>query len=269
MLLRGIFYFCRNVYRLNLLMTLYVNFRKFPFLIAIKFPIFIYGKLKIHSLRGKVIINSPIRNGMIKIGYRWIDLFPTAYLPNQLLILGSLSFSGRAIISGGVELFVQSKNASLEIGDKVVIGAGSVVKSMDKLVIGKNTRITGNCIVMNSNMHLVKNIETGEIAKPYGEILIGNNCWINPGTVVTKGTVLPNYSIVARNSFVNKDYSSLGENLFLVGAPAKPTQAKVQRIFSLKEEQRLFKIFKDCDLDKIQEKEGLFVENEQDSIFLE
>lgn len=168
-LLRKVYYFCRNIYRLNLLMTLYVNFKKLPFVVAIKFPIFVYGKLKIHSLGGKMIVNGPIKKGMIKIGYRWIDLFPSSYLPNQIYLLGTLTFSGETMISGGVGLFVQARNAYLEIGDRVVIGAGSIVKSMDKLVIGKNTRIAGNCTVMNSNMHFVKNIQTGEIAKPYGK----------------------------------------------------------------------------------------------------
>ena len=266
-LLRKVYYFCRNIYRLNLLMTLYVNFKKLPFVVAIKFPIFVYGKLKIHSLGGKMIVNGPIKKGMIKIGYRWIDLFPSSYLPNQIYLLGTLTFSGETMISGGVGLFVQARNAYLEIGDRVVIGAGSIVKSMDKLVIGKNTRIAGNCTVMNSNMHFVKNIQTGEIAKPYGKILIGNNCWINPGSVITKGTVLPDYTIVARNSFVNKDYSSFGENLFLVGSPAKPTQAKVQRIFSLKEERRLSERFRNSDLDKIIETAGLQVENNADPAF--
>lgn len=266
--LKKLYWFCINFYRLNLLTTIYLNLKVLPFRKAVKFPIFVYGKLKIHSLEGTVILNSQkIQGGMIKIGYRWIDLLPSAYLPNQIYLLGTLSFSGSVVISGGVGLFVQNRKATLDIGTNVVIGAGSVIKSMDELKIGNNTRITSGCVVMNSNMHFVKNIQTGEIVKPYGKILIGNNCWVNSGSILTKGTILPNYSVVARNSFLNKDYSPFGDNLFLVGSPAKPLQTKVQRIFSLKEERRLFKIFSNSDLDRIIETPGLQMENDGDPFF--
>ena len=63
------------------------------------------------------------------------------------------------------------------------------------------TQITMNCTVMDTNLHYVKNIDTGVVHRSDGEIHIGEYCWINAGTVVTKGTVLPAHTIVARNKF--------------------------------------------------------------------
>ena len=210
---------------------------------AVKLPVCFFGKVKFHDLSGEVMIDSSIRLGMIKIGYKWRDLFPTSFLPNQLWISGILIFKGGCIIGGGVGVFVQKKKAILEIGNNTTIGAGTLVKSMDKLVIGDYTRITGNCIIMNSNMHFVKNIDTGLIAKPYGPIVIGNHCWINSGTTITKGAIVPNYSIVARNSFLSKDYTEHGPNAFIAGSPAKIKNNSSQRIYNLKKEAELADFF--------------------------
>lgn len=229
--------------RLNILKTLYMNFRTQPFLKAIKLPIFVYGKLIIHTLEGALVIDGPIKRGMIKIGYRYVDLWPTSCLPTQLWLSGKCIFRGRTIVSGGVALFVQDNSAVLSIGNACIIGAGSMIKARDNLIIGDNTIFAANCQIMDTNIHYVKNIETGEIIKPWGPIIIGNNCWLNEGTIVTKDTIMPDYSITARNSFLNKDYSPFGTNLFLVGSPAVPKGPKVQLILNTLEEKRLKSIF--------------------------
>lgn len=54
--------------RLSLWRTLYVNFRLLPFKEAVKLPIFIYGKVRLFILSGKVQFNSTIYRGMVKIG---------------------------------------------------------------------------------------------------------------------------------------------------------------------------------------------------------
>ena len=232
-----------QLFQMNICKTLYFNFRVLPFRQAMRLPIYLYGRIRFNSLCGKVNITAPIQKGMIKMGYRWIDLWPTSFLPTQLNISGILIFNGSCIISGGVALIIQSKTATCEIGNQCVIGGGSTIKSLDTLYIGDYTRITGNCIVMNSNMHYVKNIETGLIQKTWGPIIIGKWCWINQGTTITKGSVVPDYSIVARNSFLNKDYSQKGPNAFIVGAPAQVKNNYSQRIFSLKKEAELKAFF--------------------------
>ena len=243
-ILRKFRHFLLTLDRLNIVKTLYVNFHCLPFKQAIHLPIHLFGHVAIHSLRGKITINSNhVESGMILIGYRWLDLFPSSYLTTQLCVSGHLKFCGCCIISGGVGLFTQAKTATMQIGKNVCIGGGSLVKAMNDVVIGDYTRITGNCVVMDSNMHYVKNIDTGVIKKPWGRIEIGRYCWVNSGSVVTKGTILPDYSVTARNAFLNKDYSENGTNLFLVGAPAKITSARVQRIFSRSKELELHHFF--------------------------
>lgn len=236
-IIRPFYVFIRLVFRLNIFKTIYLNFKTQTFSVALKFPIYVYGKLYIHSLNGNIIIDAPINSGMIKIGYRYIDSTPNAFLPNQLLVNSNLIFNGYVVISGGVSLSAIKGN--LTIGNRCSIGGGSFIKCLSGITIGDNTRITYGCTVFDSNIHFVKEIESGIIKNNESPIVIGKNCWINAETIVTKGSVIPDYSITARCSFINKDFNSFGTNLFIAGSPAKPLNLKVQRIFNTTEEQRL------------------------------
>jgi acetyltransferase-like isoleucine patch superfamily enzyme len=249
------FYFrLRLLIRLNIFKTLYINFKTQSFKDAFKFPIFVYGRLKILSLKGNIIIEVPIKTGMIKIGYKYIDLFPASLLPTQLKIVGNLIVKGNLIVGGGVHLNVDRKLSIMEFGANCTIGGGSFIKSTYYIVCGNNVQITGECVIMDCEMHYVKDIETGIIKKNFGKILIKNNCWINQRTIITKDTVIPEYSITTRNSYLNKDYTNYGTNLLLCGSPAVAKKQKVQRIFNSIKEQEI----------------GLFFrENENDIYFIE
>ena len=259
-IIRPIYYFVRRLVRLNIIKTLYFNFKMMPIGQAIRLPIYLYGKIRFHGLHGKVTISAPIERGMIKIGYRWHDLWPTSYLPTQLRIDGKLVFDGWAIISGGAAITVVG--AILKLGNLCVIGGGTVIKALKNISIGDSTRITGDCTIMDCDMHFVKNIETGVIKNNMAPIAIGSNCWINSRSVISKGAVIPDFTVAARSSFINKDYSQFGKNLFLVGQPAKPLDIKVQRIMGTTEQHRIAEEFKKNNCSEIVVEPGLFVEGD-------
>ena len=247
--------------KMNILKTVYVNYKMLPIRQAIHLPILLFGKVVLHCLSGRIIIDAPITFGMIKIGYRWHDLFPLSYLPTQLYVSGTLSFKGSCTISGGVGLFIQNRAAKMAIGNNSTIGGGTLVKSVYSLSIGNYTRITSNCTIMDSNMHYVKDIESGFIAKAWGKIEIGNYCWINQGSTITKGTVIPDFSIVARGSYLNKDYSLKGPNAFIVGCPAIIKNNKLQRIFNTIKEEELSRFFR-ANIDSLSYDDGQGLFNE-------
>lgn len=251
--------FLRELWRLNILATLYINLRKLPLRQGLKFPVLCYGKIKFISLRGRIVFDAPISTGMVKIGYRWIDLWPTSFLPTQLNIIGTLHFNGSIIISGGASINAQSNDSVLEVGgNKSVIGSGTVLKSMNHIFIGSATRITGNCVIMDSNMHFIKNIENGRVQRNNGKIIIGSHCWINAGSIITKGSVLPDYTITARNTFISKDFSDEGSFCFLAGSPARILRRNIYRIYNHSVEESLNKIFnKDSSIEYVTLQSGV------------
>ena len=255
--IRGIIWL---IIHLNITKTLYFNFRVLPIQQAIKFPFFLYGKVYLLDISGNVIIDGKLKTGMIKIGYKWFDLWPTSFLPTQIQVMGTLIFNGSAVISGGANVNVQNKKGQLIIGKDVLIGGGSVCKCLKSIKIGDCTRVTGNCVIMDCNRHFVKNINSGVVANYKAPIIIGQYCWINAGTIVTKGTIMPDYSISSRNAYLSKDYREYGTNLFLVGSPAKPASSKVQRLFSVEKQKELESYFETHDVQSIQLEPGVEIE---------
>lgn len=231
-MLRFIFRGIKFLWRINIAKTLYLNFCGLPFRQAVRLPIHVYGKCVVHSLNGQIVINAPtVSSGMIRIGYRWWDLFLESYLPTQLSINGSLIFHGPASVSGGVALFVND-NAQLSLGSNCTIGGGSQIDCQLGIQLLDSVRITGNCLICDSDGGYIKDIESGRVESPYGRIVIGRNSWLNYGTIITKGVSLPDYSITARHAVIDKGQELLDNNRFYVGNPAKITPPHLQRIIS-------------------------------------
>jgi acetyltransferase-like isoleucine patch superfamily enzyme len=215
--------------------TIYLNFKNFPSNIAFKLPIICYGKVKIFSLDGKIIINGRIRTGIIQLG-KDIDNMPTSSLPVRLRLENDIIFNGPCIISGGSTISV-GKNGCIILGTFTRICSGVFLKAAKKIIIGDFSWITAECIVMDTDVHYTKNIVTGEVRNNIKEIIIGNYCWIVMRSVISKGAVLPDYTIVARNSFVNKDFSNTEhKSIFLAGSPAKIVANSMQFLPFMKKE---------------------------------
>lgn len=171
-LLRPPYRFLRTVLKLNIIATLRVNFSLLSLREAIKFPVYVYGKTFIHSLKGKIVFNSPIHSGMLRLGFKYVDLHPLSFTSNVLWIDGTVKCCGVVLFAGGVNLLVPREEAVIEMGENVQIGSGTRLCARKAIRIGAYTQITMNCTVMDTNLHYVKNIDTGVVHRSDGEIHI-------------------------------------------------------------------------------------------------
>ena len=76
-------------------------------------------------------------------------------------------------------------------------------------------------------------------------IIIGNYCWICNSTTITGGAVIPDKTIVASNSLVNKNFSSLPPASIIGGIPAKHIKTGFRRLDALKHQRLVSKYFRD------------------------
>lgn len=259
--IKYIYRFIKVIFRVNWIKTLYINFRTQRLKDAIKLPIIVYGKLKIYSLRGGIKINSKIEFAMIHIG-KDLDHNPVSLNPVKLNISGKLIFNGRSLISGGSTITAWNRGV-IELGKNTCIGSGVQIKSVSNIFIGNFTRIISLSVIMDTNVHYVKNIETGVINKNNKPIHVGNNCWVNSGSILTKGTVLADYTITARNSFLNKNYKEIfGNYVTLAGSPAKKIASNTQRIFNYSKEAELNNYFSNSSFEAFKAPEGVFKESD-------
>jgi acetyltransferase-like isoleucine patch superfamily enzyme len=219
--------------KVNWILTLYFNFRLLSFKQAMKLPIYIYGKWVFRYLGGKIIINSPVQKGMIKIGVNLAGYVSTGKGTITLFKNSKIIFDGICNISQGCSLVVFT-DAVLHFGHKVNLGDSVKIICSKKIYIGKRTDITWESQISDYNFHFIRDKETNLIRRLQMPVHIGEYNWIGNRTSVMPGVKLPDYTIVTSNSLINKDYVKTGVKEFsmLAGMPAKIVKTNCSRIYS-------------------------------------
>ncbi len=105
--------------------------------------------------------------------------------------------------------------------------------------VGDYTRITFGCLVIDSEFHFVLNTQTGVVGTTRYPIKIGKYNWIGNSSVIKKGTVTPDYTIVSNGSMLTKDYTDVPKYSILVGVPAKLKGSGFRRIYNDQKNQEL------------------------------
>jgi len=163
----------------------------------------------------------------------------------KLLLNKKNIIAGKNIMMRGMPILQINKNATLVIGDNVVLNSinygyhvnmfspckimldrpgalikignntrihGTCIHAYNKIVIGKNCLIAANSQIFDGNGHNlsfdnVKNrINTkGEVK----EIIIEDNVWIGTGVIVLPGVRIGYGSVISANSVVHKNVPSM------------------------------------------------------------
>lgn len=227
--------------KINLFKTLEINFFLFPFNIAIKFPILIYGKCKLGILNGTVKFKKTPQKGMLKIGIT--DPFRSIESTSFVQIQGTIELGNQVILRRGLHLVVLGK---LSIGNHVYIGDNNAIYVRNNIIIGDGTRIGNNTTIMDTDFHYIVNTMNNSIKDNNAPIQIGEQNWIGGNCTIKKGTKTPKGTIIAGPySMVGKDYTSLIKEYSLIaGSPAKLIAENLRRINNIHSEKVLRDYFK-------------------------
>ncbi len=223
--------------RISLLKTIYINFRCFPFPVAIKLPIIISRYTKIKRI-GKIVLECKPRIGMITIGFAGDDFILSKNMWNILNNRGVIIFRGKANLGIGSTIFV-GKQGKLSIGENFTCNFQTRIICYEKITIGNTVRLAWDVQIFDTNFHYVEDIKTSSIIPKNQEVRIGDFCWINNRASIMKGTVINPYTIVASNSICNKNYENIPQFSIIGGIPAKLLKSGYKRIFDIEEELRL------------------------------
>lgn len=238
--------------KINIFKTLIFNLRALPLKQAIKFPIYIYSNTKIVSI-GKIFIESDsIQNGMIRIGKR--NFF--AGFKTQFINSGEIHFKGKFLIEAGTCI---NNSGKINFGDNGRIGECSKVIIINSLNIGCKARIAFETVIMDTDFHYIVNIQKGIAKKSYGEIKIGSYNWIGNRSMIKKGTITDDYTIVSSLSMLNKDYKSEEKYPLIAGCPAKIISYGWRRVYNNKNGNKINSFFKTSEIDtyKIENSENI------------
>lgn len=177
--------------------SLYINLKYLPFKQAIKLPIILCkGNIK---GRGKLNIEAPVRFGMIKLGFNTIPILPNDGC--KVLLDGKLNFKGNCSIGNNSILSI-GKTGELIFGDGASASAGLKIVCHNLIEISNKVLFGWNCILMDTDLHLLKYVNGGGYSQGYGTISIGENTWIANSTKICKNVSIPANCVIASDSIV-------------------------------------------------------------------
>lgn len=212
---------------INWFKTIRLNFRMFPFSVAKKLPVVIFGKCAFKNLEGKIILEGPVTFGKITIGQRY-QMFTKEKGVSELHIFGELRCKGRAQFGLDCKVYI-GKNAFCTFGDMTSIGNDTALICTKKITFGEFCQTGQETFITDSNFHNMKDVISGEVFPKSFEISIGNYNFIGTRVTLMGKTKTPDYATIASCSLTNKDYTDLGENVILGGIPAKVVKNNVTR----------------------------------------
>ncbi len=194
--------------------SVYVNFRLFPFSTAIKLPIVVSRKTILSSLSGTASVTK-IKPGIIRIGFGTVDMIDYKYHRTILHVTGHISFDGKCNIGKGSRIMVDGE---LNLGQDFRISADSTIICNKNITIGDFSTIAWETLLMDTDQHAIYDSD-GQTINPDEAVSIGNRVWIGARSVILKGSLIANGSIVGANSTITKKYHD--EKVIIAGSPTK------------------------------------------------
>ena len=207
-------------HRFNPLYTLYFNFIFFPLRQAIKFPVFVYGWPRLYSQYGRMECKDKCKTGMVKLNLTIPGGPQYATGNSELNIWGKIIFRGTCEIGSGNKINVGEMGV-LDLGDGTKITSFCNITSYSEIKVGEQSRIAHRCQVLDTNFHFIADFNKSIVKKLSHPITIGSYCWICNSSTITGGATIPDKTIVASNSLVGKDFSTIPSESIIGGIPAK------------------------------------------------
>ena len=104
------------------------------------------------------------------------------------------------------------------VGNNTWIGPFTILDGTGGLVIGSNCSISSGVQIYTHDT-VQWAISGGKEPYEYNNVIIEDNCYIGPNSIISKGVHVKKGTIIGANSFVNKSFN---EGARIAGNPAKP-----------------------------------------------
>mgnify|MGYP003289446078 CR=1 FL=1 len=188
--------------KLNLFKTFFFNLHYFPFLTAIHLPFLIYKRTEIRKMCGKIIIEGPVRTGMVKIGFHRLGTQDLLYSRTIWDVSGTFVVKGNACIGRGSKISI-GRDGILTLGENFTITGNTEIISQKSISFGNNVLLSWDILLMDTDFHHILNDEN-KIINPPQPITIGNHVWIGCRNTILKGVTIADDNIISANSIITK-----------------------------------------------------------------
>ena len=106
---------------------------------------------------------------------------------------------------------------NIKVGENTWIGPFTILDGSGGLTIGSNCSISAG-VQIYSHDSVSWAVSGGKASYSYQEVIIENDCYIGPNSVIQRGVIIKEGSDVGANSFVNKSFPPRSK---IAGNPAR------------------------------------------------
>ncbi|EHA13545.1 type 12 methyltransferase [Halomonas sp. HAL1] len=131
---------------------------------------------------------------------------------NKVFFEEGVVFRGRLIVRGNNQVVTIGKFSTFQ-------SAYLLCQEGCNIEIGHWCMFSRDIEIRTTDAHSVVDVKSRERVNHPASVKIGNHVWVGVGSLISKGSEIPNDSIVGAYSFVNKKFTD--ENVLIAGTPAK------------------------------------------------
>lgn len=225
----------------RIIYSIYFNFKHLPFHQAKHFPIIFFRQAYATvAAGGKIVLNDSavLQGKKIYIGMHVNDFEYQCEKTHLHIHSGKIELNGQFEARRGCIIDIRGLAS---IGDKVRLGPRCRMRIHNKLVIGNDVAISHESQIFDTNFHYIEKVANPQFVPISRPISIGSYVWIGNRTTISPGTILPDFTICASNSLVNKDFSLLPPYSLIGGVPAKFIKEGYTRVWDTKREMEYHK----------------------------
>ena len=178
--------------------TIRFNFHYFPFLTALKLPILVSRRTAIRSLKGRIELRTPVRRGLLKLGYCGLGTQDMSFERTIWEVEGTIILYGPVSFDRGCRISVSGQ---LTLGAGFTVTGGSTLICKKAITIGEGCRMSWDILLMDTDFHPIYDDSMTRV-NPDREIRIGDRVWIGCRATLLKGAVIPSGSVIAASSVI-------------------------------------------------------------------
>ncbi len=138
-----------------------------------------------------------------------------------------------ASVCGNIHLHIQTNGATFQLGEHTSVIEGFFsLQEPYKLIIGRDCMISAGVWIVVSDMHAIRDVDTGERLNPGGDVIIDDHIWLGFRSIVLKGVHIGQGSVIGAGATVTHD---IPEHCMAVGVPAKIIRERISWTRGLEE----------------------------------
>ena len=199
--------------------TVYFNFHYFPFKTAIRMPVFVCWRSELYTMKGKIVIDAPVRTGMVKLGAHGLGTQDLLYTRTMWEMSGTLVLKGKAIIGRGSKISV-GKEGTLTLGDDFKATGNMEVICQKEISFGSQCLLSWDILIMDTDFHHILNADE-EIINAPRPIHIGRHVWIGCRSTILKGVSIADENVISASSLITRDVK---ESNCVIGGQGKSVE---------------------------------------------